>query len=171
MAAEMGLDVQVTKRAGILHDVGKGMTHEHEGTHVELGYRLCKKHNEHEVVLNSIKAHHDEEPHFTAEAFLITAADAISGSRPGARREMIEGYVKRLERLEELAMEHPGVERCFAIQAGRELRVMVEPSQVGDGEMAQISEAVARKIESELQYPGQIKVVVVRETRAVDFAR
>jgi ribonuclease Y len=171
MAGEMGLDVQVTKRAGILHDVGKGMTHEHEGTHVELGYRLCKKHNEHEVVLNSIKAHHDEEPHFTAEAFLITAADAISGSRPGARREMIEGYVKRLERLEELAMEHPGVERCFAIQAGRELRVMVEPSQVGDGEMAQISEAVARKIESELQYPGQIKVVVVRETRAVDFAR
>ena len=171
MAAEMGLDVQATKRAGILHDVGKGMTHEHEGTHVELGYRLCKKHNESEIVLNAIKAHHDEEPHHFAETFLVTAADAISGSRPGARREMFEGYVKRLEKLEELAMEHPGVERCFAIQAGRELRVMVEPGRVGDGEMAQLSEAVARRIESELQYPGQIKVVVVRETRAVDFAR
>ena len=171
MAAEMGLDVQGTKRAGVLHDVGKGMTHEHEGTHVELGYRLCKKHNESELVLNAIRAHHDEEPHYFAETFLVTAADAISGSRPGARREMFEGYVKRLEKLEEIAMEHPGVERVFAIQAGRELRVMVEPEKVGDGEMAQISEAVARRIESELQYPGQIKVVVVRETRAVDFAR
>ncbi len=171
MAAEMGLDVSETKRAGVLHDVGKGMTHEHEGTHVELGYRLCKKHEESAIVLNAIKAHHDEEPHYFAETFLVSAADAISGSRPGARREMFEGYVKRLEKLEELAMEHPGVERCFAIQAGRELRVMVEPSRVTDGEMAQISEAVARKIESELQYPGQIKVVVVRETRAIDFAR
>ncbi|HSM59991.1 MAG TPA: ribonuclease Y [Longimicrobiales bacterium] len=171
MAAEMGLDVQVSKRAGLLHDVGKGMTHEHEGTHVELGYRLCKKHGESEIVLNAIRAHHDEEPHHFAETFLVTAADAISGSRPGARREMFEGYVKRLEKLEEIAMEHPGVERCFAIQAGRELRVMVEPEKVGDGEMAQISEAVARRIESELQYPGQIKIVVVRETRAIDFAR
>jgi ribonuclease Y len=171
MAAEMGLDVQAAKRAGILHDVGKGLTHEHEGTHVELGWRLCKKHNESEVVLNAIKAHHDEEPHFFPETFLVTAADAISGSRPGARREMFEGYVKRLEKLEEIALEHPGVERCFAIQAGRELRVMVEPEKVTDADMAQISEAVARRIENELQYPGQIKVVVVRETRAVDFAR
>lgn len=171
MAAEMGLDVQASKRAGILHDVGKGMTHEHEGTHVELGYRLCKKHNESEVVLNAIKAHHDEEPHYFAETFLVSAADAISGSRPGARREMFEGYVKRLEKLEEIAMEHPGVERVFAIQAGRELRVLVEPEKVGDGDMAQISEAVAQRIQSELQYPGQIKIVVIRETRAVDFAR
>jgi ribonuclease Y len=171
MASEMGLDAGAARRAGILHDVGKGMTHEHEGTHVELGYRLCKKHGESDVVLNAIKAHHDEEPHYFAETFLVTAADAISGSRPGARREMFEGYVKRLEKLEELAMEHPGVERCFAIQAGRELRVMVEPDKVGDGEMAQISAAVARKVEGELQYPGQIKIVVVRETRAVDFAR
>ncbi|MDZ7779619.1 MAG: ribonuclease Y [Gemmatimonadota bacterium] len=171
MAAEMGLDVQGAKRAAILHDVGKGMTHEHEGTHVELGYRLCKKHGETDLVLNAIKAHHDEEPHFFAETFLVTAADAISGSRPGARREMFEGYVKRLEKLEELATEQPGVERCFAIQAGRELRVMVEPGEVSDGDIAQISESVARRIESELQYPGQIKVVVVRETRAVDFAR
>ncbi len=171
MAAEMGLDVQATKRAGVLHDVGKGLTHEHEGTHVELGYRLCKKHNESELVLNAIKAHHDEEPHFFPETFLVTAGDAISGSRPGARREMFEGYVKRLEKLEELAMEHPGVERCFAIQAGREIRVMVEPEKVSDQEMAQISEVVARRIEGELQYPGQIKVVVIRETRAVAFAR
>ena len=171
MAAEMGLDVQATKRAGVLHDVGKGMTHEHEGTHVELGYRLCKKHGESEIVLNAIKAHHDEEPHYFPETFLVTAGDAISGSRPGARREMFEGYVKRLEKLEELAMEHPGVERCFAIQAGREIRVMVEPEKVTDNEMAQISEAVARRIEGELQYPGQIKVVVIRETRAIDFAR
>jgi ribonuclease Y len=171
MAAEMGLDVQAAKRAGILHDVGKGMTHEQEGTHVELGWRLCKKHNESEIVLNAIKAHHDEEPHFFPETFLVTAADAISGSRPGARREMFEGYVKRLEKLEEIALEHPGVERCFAIQAGRELRVMVEPEKVSDQDMAQLSEAVARKIENELQYPGQIKVVVVRETRAIDFAR
>ena len=171
MAAEMKLDVQSAKRAGLLHDVGKGHTHEQEGTHVELGWRLCKKHDESEVVLNAIKAHHDEEPHHFPETFLVTAADAISGSRPGARREMFEGYVKRLEKLEEIALEHPGVERCFAIQAGRELRVMVIPEKVSDAEMAQISEAVARKIEGELQYPGQIKVVVVRETRAVDFAR
>jgi ribonuclease Y len=171
MAAEMGLDVQATKRAGLLHDVGKGLTHEHEGTHVELGYRLCKKHGETEVVLNANRAHHDEEPHHFAETFLVTAADAISGSRPGARREMFEGYVKRLEKLEEIAMEHPGVERCFAIQAGRELRVMVEPEKVSDADMAQISEAVARTIEEELQYPGQIKVVIIRETRTVDFAR
>lgn len=171
MAAEMGLDVQAAKRAGILHDVGKGLTHEQEGTHVELGYRLCKRHGESDIVLNAIKAHHDEEPHRFAETFLVTAADAISGSRPGARREQFEGYVKRLEKLEELAMDQPGVERCFAIQAGRELRVMVEPEQVSDSEMAQISEAVARRIEAELQYPGQIKVVVVRETRAIDFAR
>lgn len=171
MAAEMGLDFQMSKRAGLLHDVGKGLTHEQEGTHVELGWRLCKKHKEPEVVLNAIKAHHDEEPHFFPETFLVTAADAISGSRPGARREMFEGYVKRLEKLEEIATEHPGVERCFAIQAGRELRVMVQPEKVSDQEMAQISEAVARTIEGELQYPGQIKVVVIRETRAVDFAR
>ena len=171
MAAEMGLDVQETKRAGVLHDVGKGLTHEYEGTHVELGYRLCKKHKETEIVLNAIRAHHDEEPHYFPETFLVTAGDAISGSRPGARREMFEGYVKRLEKLEELAMEQPGVERCFAIRAGREIRVMVEPDKVGDQDMAQISEVVARRIESELQYPGQIKVVVIRETRAVDFAR
>ena len=171
MAAEMGLDTKMARRAGLLHDVGKGLTHEQELTHVELGHRLCKRFNEPDVVLNAIRAHHDEEPHRYVEAWLVTAADAISGSRPGARREMFEGYVKRLEKLEELATEHPGVVRCFAIQAGRELRVMVEPERVSDEDMTRISEAVARKIESELQYPGQIKVVVIRETRAIDFAR
>ncbi|MDE2772347.1 MAG: ribonuclease Y [Gemmatimonadota bacterium] len=171
MAAEMKLDAVQAKRAGLLHDVGKGLTHEQEGTHVDLGWRLCKKHGESEIVLNAIRAHHDEEPHHFPETFLVTAADAISSSRPGARREMFEGYVKRLEKLEEIALEHPGVERCFAVQAGRELRVMVMPDKVSDAEMAQISELVTGRIEAELQYPGQIKVVVIRETRAVDFAR
>jgi len=171
MATEMGLDAKLAKRAGLLHDVGKGMTHDHEGTHVELGYELCQKYNEPPIVLNSIRAHHDEEPHQTAEAFLVTAADAISGSRPGARREMFDTYVKRLERLEKIALDFKGVERCFAVQAGREVRVMVEPDKVSDEEMAQISEQVARRFEEELQYPGQIKVIVIRETRAVDFAR
>jgi ribonucrease Y len=171
MAAEMGFDASLAKRMGLLHDVGKGMTHEHEGTHVELGWNLCKKYNEPDQVLNAIKAHHDEEPHRYPETFLVTAADAISGSRPGARREMFETYVKRLEKLEQIATSFPGVERCFAIQAGREIRILVTPERVSDDEMARLSEETARRIEQELQYPGQIKVVVIRETRAVDFAR
>lgn len=171
MAAEMGLDPIMAKRMGMLHDVGKGLTHEHEGTHVELGWNLCKKYNEPDQVLNAIRAHHDEEPHRYAETFLVTAADAISGSRPGARREMFETYVKRLEKLEAIATSFPGVERCFAIQAGREVRVMVNPENVNDPGMTELSEQIARKLEEELQYPGQIKVVVIRETRAVDFAR
>ena len=171
MAAEMGFDATMARRMGLLHDVGKGMTHEHEGTHVELGWNLAKKYNEPPQVLNAIKAHHDEEPHLYPESFLVTAGDAISGSRPGARREMFETYVKRLEKLEEIALSFPGVERCFAIQAGRELRIMVIPEQVTDEEMSRLSEETARRIEAELQYPGQIKVVVVRETKAVDFAR
>jgi ribonuclease Y len=171
MAAEMGFDFQMAKRMGLLHDVGKGLTHEQEGTHVELGWNLCKKYNESDQVLNAIKAHHDEEPHRYPETFLVTAADAISGSRPGARRENFDTYVKRLERLEEIATSFPGVERCFAIQAGRELRILVTPDAVSDEEMTRLSEDTARRIEQELQYPGQIKVVVIRETRAVDFAR
>jgi len=171
MAGEMGFDATLAKRMGLLHDVGKGMTHEHEGTHVELGWNLAKKYGEPPQVLNAIKAHHDEEPHLYPESWLVTAGDAISGSRPGARREMFETYVKRLEKLEEIATSFPGVERCFAIQAGRELRMMVIPEQVSDEEMARLSEETARRIEAELQYPGQIKVVVIRETRAVDFAR
>ena len=171
MALEMGLDAPMARRMGLLHDVGKGLTHEQEGTHVELGYDLCRRHGEPDMVLNAIKAHHDEEPHRYPETFLVTAADAISGARPGARREMFETYVKRLERLEEIAQGFEGVERCFAIQAGREVRVMVDPEKAGDRDMAVMSEQIARTLEEELQYPGQIKVVVIRETRAVDFAR
>jgi ribonucrease Y len=171
MAAEMKLDATMTKRMALLHDVGKGLTHEHEGTHVELGWNLCKKFNEPDQVLNAIKAHHDEEPHRYAETFLVTAADAVSGARPGARREMLETYVKRLEKLEEIATSFGGVERCFAIQAGREIRVMVNPEDVTDQSMTQLSESIARRLEEELQYPGQIKVIVIRETRAIDFAR
>ncbi|MGD8866413.1 MAG: ribonuclease Y [Gemmatimonadales bacterium] len=171
MAAELGLNVQMAKRMGLLHDIGKGMTHEHEGTHVELGYELCKRCGEPDPVLNAIRAHHGEEAARYAETFLLTAADAVSGARPGARRESFEAYVKRLEKLEEIATSFDGVAKCFAIQAGRELRVMVTPEAVSDEEMALLSENTARRIEQELQYPGQIKVVVVRETRAVDFAR
>jgi ribonuclease Y len=171
MAAELGLDAQMAKRMGLLHDIGKGMTHEHEGTHVELGYELCKRCGEPDQVLNAICAHHGEEPARYPETFLLTAADAISGARPGARRESFEAYVKRLEKLEEIATSYDGVAKCFAIQAGREVRIMVTPESVSDDEMAVLSEKTARRIEQELQYPGQIKVVVVRETRAVDFAR
>jgi ribonuclease Y len=171
MAAEMGLDAPLTRRMALLHDVGKGLTHEHEGTHVELGWNLCKKYGEPDQVLNAIKAHHDEEPHRYPETFLVTAADAVSGARPGARREMFETYVKRLERLEEIANDFEGVERCFAIQAGREVRVMVNPEAIDDAAMTDLSDRIARRLEEELQYPGQIKVMVIRETRAVDFAR
>ncbi len=171
LAAELGLGVQMAKRMGLLHDIGKGMTHEHEGTHVELGYELCKRCGEPDQVLNAIRAHHGEEPARYPETFVVTAADAISGARPGARRESFEAYVKRLEKLEEIATSFDGVAKCFAIQAGREVRIMVTPEAVSDEEMAQLSEKTARRIEQELQYPGQIKVVVVRETRAVDFAR
>ncbi len=171
MAAELGLNVQLAKRMGLLHDIGKGLTHEHEGTHVELGYELCKRCGEPDPVLNAIRAHHGEEPARYPETFVLTAADAISGARPGARRESFEAYVKRLEKLEEIARSFDGVAKCFAIQAGREVRIMVTPEAISDDEMALLSEKTARRIEQELQYPGQIKVVVVRETRAVDFAR
>ena len=171
MAAEMGLNATLTRRMALLHDVGKGLTHEHEGTHVELGWNLCKKYNEPDQVLNAIKAHHDEEPHRYSETFLVTAGDAVSGARPGARREMFETYVKRLEKLEEIANGFPGVERCFAIQAGREVRVLVNPENIDDQGMTELSDKIARKLEEELQSPGQIKVMVIRETRAIDFAR
>ncbi len=171
MAAEMGLDAGMAKRMGLLHDIGKGLTHEHEGSHVELGHELCEQYGEPDQVLNAIRAHHDEEPARYPETFLVTAADAISGARPGARRESFEHYVKRLEELEEIAGSYEGVEKVFAIQAGREVRIMVTPEEVPDDRMAELSEKAARRIEEELQYPGQIKIVVVRENRAVDFAR
>jgi len=171
MAAELKLDVQLAKRGALLHDVGKVLTHEHDGTHVELGVEVATKYGEHPVVINSIAAHHDDVAHESPISVIVQAADAVSGSRPGARREAFETYVKRLTQLEQLAGEFPGVEKVFAIQAGREVRVVVTPNAIDDGRAAELSDLIARKIERELQYPGQIKVVVIRETRAVDFAR
>jgi ribonuclease Y len=171
MAAELHLDVALAKRGGLLHDIGKVLTHDTEGTHVELGVEVARKYGENPLVINCIQAHHDDVPHESAESVLVQAADAISGSRPGARREAFESYVKRLTRLEEIANAFEGVEKSSVIQAGREIRVVVTPDRIDDGAAAQLSETIARKIESELQYPGQIKVVVIRETRAVDFAR
>src|SRR5437870_12047095 len=171
MAAELHLDVALAKRGGLLHDVGKVLTHENEGTHVELGVEVARRYGESAPVINCIQAHHDDVPHESAESVLVQAADAVSGARPGARREAFETYVKRLTRLEEIANAFPGVEKSNVIQAGREVRVVVTPERIDDGAAAALSEAIARKIENELQYPGQIKVVVIRETRSVDFAR
>ena len=171
LAAELHLDVQLARRGGLLHDVGKVLTHEGEGTHVELGVEVARRYGESAAVINCIQAHHDDVPHESAESVLVQAADAISGARPGARREAFETYVKRLTRLEEIANGYPGVEKCNVIQAGREVRVVVTPERIDDGAAIQLSETIARRIEGELQYPGQIKVVVIRETRAVGIAR
>jgi ribonuclease Y len=171
MATELGLDVAMAKRGALLHDVGKVLTHEHEGTHVQLGVEVTTKYGEHPLVVNCVAAHHDDVPHESEVSVLVQAADAISGSRPGARREAFETYVKRLEGLERIASSYSGVEKVFAIQAGREIRVIVNPDDVDDYRMTSLSEEIARRIEGELQYPGQIKVVVIREQRAVDFAR
>jgi len=171
MAAELKLDILLAKRGGLLHDIGKTLTHEHDGTHVQLGVEVATKYGEQPMVINCIAAHHDDVPHETAVSVVVQAADAISGSRPGARREAFETYVKRLTQLEEIAAEFKGVEKVFAIQAGREVRVVVTPDAVDDAGAAKLTEQIARKIERDLQYPGQIRVVVIRETRAVDFAR
>jgi ribonuclease Y len=171
MAAELELDVAMAKRGALLHDIGKVLTHEHEGTHVQLGVEVATRYGENPLVVNCIAAHHDDVPHESEVSVLVQAADAISGSRPGARREAFETYVKRLEGLERIASSYNGVEKVFAIQAGREIRVIVSPDDVDDFRMTSLSEEIARRIEGELQYPGQIKVVVIREQRAVDFAR
>jgi ribonuclease Y len=171
MAAELKLDTVLAKRGALLHDIGKVLTHEHEGTHVQLGVEVATKYGEQPLVINCIAAHHDDVPHESAVSVIVQAADAVSGSRPGARREAFETYVKRLAQLEEIAAGFKGVEKVFAIQAGREVRVVVTPEAVDDGAAAQLTEQIARKIERDLQYPGQIRVVVIRETRAVDFAR
>ncbi len=171
MAAELGLDVAMARRGALLHDVGKVLTHEHEGTHVQLGVEMATRYGENPLVVNCIAAHHDDVPHETEVSVLVQAADAISGARPGARREAFETYVKRLEGLEKIASSYRGIEKVFAIQAGREVRVIVTPEEVDDARMATLTEEIARRIEAELQYPGQIKVVLIRETRAVDFAR
>ena len=171
MAAELGLDVALAKRGALLHDVGKVLTHEHEGTHVQLGVEVATRYGENPLVINAIAAHHDDVPHESEVSVLVQAADAISGSRPGARREAFETYVKRLEGIEKIASSYRGVEKVFAIQAGREVRVVVTPDQVDDVRMQSLTEEIARRIEAELQYPGQIRVVAIRETRAVDYAR
>ena len=171
MAAELGEDVNVARRAGLIHDMGKALTHEVEGSHALLGYDLCKKYGETELVANAVGAHHNELPQDSVIAVLVQAADALSAARPGARREMVDTYIKRLEQLEDIANEFPGVEKSFAIQAGREVRIVVEPNRVDDAQAQQLARDIARKIESDVTYPGQIRVTVVRETRATDVAK
>ncbi|HEX6091053.1 MAG TPA: ribonuclease Y [Gemmatimonadales bacterium] len=171
MAAELHADVALAKRGGLLHDVGKVLTHDTEGTHVELGVEVARKYGESAAVINCIEAHHDDVPHESTESVLVQAADAISGARPGARREAFETYVKRLTKLEEIANGFAGVEKSSVIQAGREIRVVVTPERVDDAGAIVLSESIAKRIENELQYPGQIRVVVIRETRAVGVAR
>ena len=171
IAAELGVDVATAKRAGRLHDIGKAIDHEVEGSHVTIGVEICKKYKESEAVIHAIEAHHgDVEPH-TVVACIVQAADAISASRPGARRENIENYVKRLEKLEEISKSFPGIAGSYAIQAGREIRVMVKPEEVPEDKMVLLARDIAKKIEEELTYPGQIKVHVLRETKAVEYAK
>lgn len=171
MAAELGADVQVTKRAGLLHDIGKAIDREMEGTHLELGREVLKKFGESNEVIHAMECHHGDYEPRSLEAVLVNGADALSAARPGARREILETYVKRLEKLEHIADGFKGVQKAFAMQAGRELRIIVEANRLSDDEALWLSRDVAKKIESELQYPGQIKVTVIRETRAVEYAR
>jgi len=171
MAGELGLDVKLAKRAGLLHDIGKALDHEYEGTHVDIGIQVLKKYKESDAVINGMAAHHGDYEPKSMEAVLIAAADALSAARPGARRETLDVYIKRLEKLEEIANTTPGVERSFAIQAGREIRIIAKPDETTDADIVMLARDISKKIESELEYPGQIKVNVVRETRAVDYAK
>ena len=171
MASELGVDVALAKRAGLLHDLGKSIDHEVEGSHVQLGADLARKYKENPVIVNAIEAHHGDVEPKTVIAVLVQAADAVSAARPGARRENVENYIRRLQKLEELTGSYPGVEKAFAIQAGREVRIMVKPEEVTEDNMIILARNIAKKIESELEYPGQIKVNVIRETKAVEYAK
>ena len=171
MADELGLDPKLARRAGLLHDIGKALDHDMEGTHVEIGVEILKKYKENEKVINAVEAHHGDVEPQTIEAVLVQAADAISASRPGARRETLENYIKRLETLEKIADSFEGVEKSFAIQAGREVRIIVKPEKITDDQMVLMARDVAKKVEDEMEYPGQIKVNLVRETRVVDYAK
>lgn len=171
MAAELGANVKIAKRAGLLHDIGKAVDHEVEGPHVDIGVDIARRYRESKEVLHAIAAHHGDIEPQSVEAVLVQAADAISAARPGARRETLEAYIKRLEKLEEIANSFDGIEKSYAIQAGRELRIMVKPEDVKDDEIIHTAREIAKRIESELDYPGQIKVNVIRETRAVEYAK
>lgn len=171
MAGELGMDTRLAKRAGLLHDIGKAIDHDKEGTHVDLGIEVLKKYKENQNVIDAMAAHHGDYEPKSLEAVLIAAADALSAARPGARRETLETYVKRLQQLEEIANNIPGVDKSFAIQAGREIRVIAQPDKISDAEMPMLAREIAKKVEDELDYPGQIKVNIVRETRAVDYAK
>ena len=171
MAEELGLDTKRARRAGLLHDIGKALDHDMEGTHVEIGVEVLKKYKENPLVINAVEAHHGDVEPESLEALLVQAADAISASRPGARRETLEAYIKRLQNLEEIAVSFDGVEKSFAIQAGREIRVLVKPDKISDDQMTLLARDLAKKIEAEMDYPGQIKVNVIRETRVSDYAK
>jgi len=171
MAAELGADVQLVKRAGLLHDLGKAVDHEIEGPHAQIGADLAKRYRENAQIVHAIEAHHNDVEPRTVEAVLVQAADAISAARPGARRETLENYIRRLEKLEEIANSFRGVDKSFAIQAGREIRIVIKPEMVDDAGSVVLARDIAKKIEEELDYPGQIKVNVIRETRAVDYAK
>ena len=171
MAEELGINSKIARRAGLLHDIGKALDHDMEGTHVELGVEVLRKYKENENIINAVEAHHGDVEPLTLEAVLVQAADAISASRPGARRETLETYIKRLEKLEEIADSFEGVEKSFAIQAGREVRLIVKPEKVSDSDMVIMARDVAKKVESEMEYPGQIKVNVIRESRVIDYAK
>jgi ribonuclease Y len=171
MAAELELDANLAKRAGLLHDIGKAVDRETEGTHSQIGYNIAQKFGEHPVVLNAILSHHEDVPMESPYSILVQSADAISGARPGARRETLEGYIKRLEKLEELADSFKGVTKAYAIQAGREIRIIVEHEHIDDAGATNLAQEIAKKIEAEMEYPGQIKVTVIRETRAIEYAK